>query len=101
MSAAYSTPLRDVFTLVLASACVLTSATAWSAGAAPVTETPIEHLIIIVGENISFDNLFATYEPPPGSTVANLLSRGIVDRQGKPGPRFAEALQRVLETLNP
>jgi phospholipase C len=34
--------------------------------------TPIEHLIVVVGENISFDNLFATYEPPPGETIANL-----------------------------
>jgi phospholipase C len=56
--------------------------------------TPIEHLIVVVGENISFDNLFATYEPPPGETIANLLSRGIVDRDGNPGPHFADAAQR-------
>jgi len=59
-----------------------------------VTTTPIEHLIVIVGENITFDNLFATYEPPAGETVGNLLSRGIVDRDGKPGPRFGDAMQR-------
>ncbi len=58
------------------------------------TTTPIEHLIVVVGENLTFDNLFATYEPPPGETVANLLSRGIVDRDGKPGPNFADAAQR-------
>jgi phospholipase C len=58
------------------------------------TATPIEHLIVVVGENISFDNLFATYEPPPGETVSNLLSRGIVDRDGNPGPHFADAAQR-------
>src|ERR1700690_1569119 len=57
------------------------------------TETPIEHLIVVVGENISFDNLFATYEPPPGQTVGNLLSRGIVNKDGSPGPRFADAAQ--------
>ncbi len=56
--------------------------------------TPIEHLIVVVGENLSFDNLFATYEPPAGQTVANLLSRGIVDKEGNPGPRFAAAAQR-------
>ena len=27
------------------------------------TETPIKHVIIIVGENRSFDHLFATYQP--------------------------------------
>ncbi|HEX3631382.1 MAG TPA: alkaline phosphatase family protein [Casimicrobiaceae bacterium] len=61
---------------------------------ARTTATPIEHLIVVVGENISFDNLFATYEPPQGETIANLLSRGIVDRDGKPGPHFADAVQR-------
>lgn len=64
------------------------------------TATPIEHLIVVVGENISFDNLFATYEPPPGETVANLLSRGIVDRDGNPGPRFADAAQREASVRN-
>ena len=58
------------------------------------TATPIEHLIVVVGENISFDNLFATYEAPAGETVSNLLSRGIVDRDGNPGPHFADAAQR-------
>ena len=84
--------LRAV-TLIAGTACLLSDPTAHGATLPSATETPIEHLIIIVGENISFDNLFATYEPPPGSKVANLLSRGIVDREGLPGPRFAEATQ--------
>jgi phospholipase C len=58
------------------------------------TVTPIEHLIVVVGENLSFDNLFATYEPAPGQSVGNLLSRGIVNRDGSPGPHFADAAQR-------
>jgi acid phosphatase len=58
------------------------------------TATPIEHLIVVVGENLSFDNLFATYEPVAGQTVGNLLSRGIVDKDGSPGPHFADAVQR-------
>ena len=65
-----------------------------AADAVPSTTTPIEHVIVIVGENVSFDNVFATYEPPPGQSVSNLLSRGIVDRDGNPGPRFALAIQR-------
>ncbi len=44
------------------------------------TATPIKHVIVIVGENRSFDHLFATYIPKPGQTVNNLLSEGIVRR---------------------
>ena len=72
-------------------------ALAWAhstSAASRTTVTPIEHLIVVVGENLSFDNLFATYEPSAGHTVANLLSREIVDKNGGPGPRFADAAQR-------
>ncbi len=61
--------------------------------AAPAT--PIEHLIVVVGENITFDNLFATYEPPQGEAVSNLLSKGIVLKDGTPGPNFSLAAQRI------
>ena len=47
--------------------------------------TPIEHLIVIIGENQTFDGLFATYVPKPGSTVHNLLSEGVIDGAGNPG----------------
>ena len=57
------------------------------------TETPIEHLIVVVGENRSFDHLFATWRPAPGQTVWNLRSRGIVLDDGSPGPNFAAAAQ--------
>src|SRR5271167_4421079 len=49
------------------------------------TRTPIKHLIIVIPENRSFDNVFATYTPPPGQTVWNLLSRGIIKADGSPG----------------
>lgn len=91
--------LRDLSTIILLAVCLLWEATASSADAPAATATPIEHLIIIVGENISFDNLFGTYEPPPGDKVANLLSRGIVDRQGMPGPRFGNAAQRQASVV--
>lgn len=58
------------------------------------TSTPIKHLIVIVGENRSFDNLFATYQPPQGESVANLLSRGIVNEDGSPGRNFSLAAQK-------
>src|SRR5260370_22314999 len=64
------------------------------AAAAPDrTATPIEHVIVVVGENLSFDHLFATFRPPAGETVANLLSKGIVAPDGSPGPNVALAMQ--------
>ncbi len=55
----------------------------------PSTKTPIQHVIVIVGENRSFDHLFATYQPKPGNTVNNLLSQGIINADGTPGPKFS------------
>jgi phospholipase C len=55
--------------------------------------TPIKHVIVIYGENRTFDHLYATYEPTPGQTVRNLLSEGIVNKDGSPGPRFDKAAQ--------
>jgi phospholipase C len=57
------------------------------------TATPIKHVIIIVGENRSFDHLFATYVPRHGAKVLNLLSEGIVRADGSPGPNFAKGHQ--------
>ncbi len=57
------------------------------------TTTPIKHVIVIYGENRSFDHLYATYQPKPGETVNNLLSQGIVNTDGSPGPNFAKATQ--------
>jgi phospholipase C len=58
------------------------------------TATPIKHVIIIVGENRSFDHLYATYAPKNKSQrVLNLLSEGIINADGTPGPNFAKAHQ--------
>jgi phospholipase C len=60
----------------------------------PATATPIKHVIIVIGENRSFDNLFATYQPADKSQqVWNLLSQGIVTSTGAPGSNFAAAAQ--------
>jgi phospholipase C len=53
-----------------------------------VTRTPIKHVILIIGENRTFDHVFATYTPPSGQTVLNLLSEGIVDANGNPSTNF-------------
>ena len=57
------------------------------------TTTPIKHVILIIGENRSFDHVFGTFKPNPGQTVWNLLSEGIVNADGTPGPNFARASQ--------
>jgi phospholipase C len=61
------------------------------------TRTPIKHVIVIIGENRSFDHVFATYAPKSGETVNNLLSEGIVqldaNKNAIPGPNFDKAQQ--------
>jgi phospholipase C len=57
------------------------------------TRTPIKHVIVIIGENRSFDHVFATYVPKHGQRVWNLLSEGIVNADGTPGPNFSKAEQ--------
>jgi phospholipase C len=65
-----------------------------TAAYAQAQTTPIQHLIVVVGENRTFDSLFATYQAPAGQTVKNLLSQGIVNADGTPGPNFGLAAQR-------
>jgi acid phosphatase len=55
--------------------------------------SPIRHVIVIVGENHSFDNLFGAYRPVPGQSVLNLLSEGIINADGSAGPHFSKAQQ--------
>ena len=50
-------------------------------------------MIVIIGENRTFDHIFATYQPAKGQTVNNLLSEGIIQADGTPGPNFAVAHQ--------
>ncbi|MDR3537702.1 MAG: alkaline phosphatase family protein, partial [Acetobacteraceae bacterium] len=66
--------------------------------------TPIQHIILIIGENRSFDHVFATYKARHGERVNNLLSEGIVNADGTPGPNFNKAAQyetRDTTTYNP
>src|SRR5262252_1319835 len=65
------------------------------------TATPIKHVIVIIGENRTFDNVYGTYVPKHGERVANLLSRGIVNADGTPGWNSASAEQFKLTTINP
>src|SRR5215470_11091260 len=88
--------LRKIVSLFLALAIALGPATPAFAGGAKKdsnTVTPIKHVIVIVGENRSFDHLFATYTPKAGETVNNLLSEGIIKADGTPGPNSSKGLQ--------
>ena len=61
--------------------------------ASTATTTPIKHVIVIIGENRSYDHVFATYQPKAGESTRNLYSEGIVHSDGTPGPNFAAAKQ--------
>ena len=65
------------------------------------TNTPIKHVIVIIGENRSFDHVFATYVAKKGEKVWNLLSEGIVKADGTPGPNFPIAEQKAATDQAP
>ena len=57
------------------------------------TKSPIKHVIVLIGENRTFDHLFATYVPKSRDSVKNLLSEGIINADGSPGRHFSKAAQ--------
>jgi len=59
----------------------------------PAPQTPVKHVIVLIGENRTFDHTFGTYQPRDGQIVSNLLSKGIINADGTPGPNFALAAQ--------
>lgn len=65
------------------------------------TQTPIKHVIVIIGENRTFDHVFATYIPKRGESIWNLLSRGIIKADGTPGPLFAAGHQYAATDAAP
>jgi phospholipase C len=70
------------------------------------TTTPIKHVVVVIGENHTFDNVYATYRPAHDQKVHNLLSEGIVKADGSLGPAVGVAQQqqadnRVSYSLSP
>src|SRR5580658_4070899 len=68
-------------------------------------QSPIKHVIVIIGENRSFDHVFATYQPTAingrPQEVLNLLSEGIVSLRGTtavPGPNWHRAVQKQVSS---
>ncbi|SAK60799.1 alkaline phosphatase family protein [Caballeronia ptereochthonis] len=107
----FSQRCNMVYVRALLAACA--GATAFGLGTAPAsvaaardehafrTSTPIKHVIIVVGENRTFDHVFGTYQPKQGQSVWNLLSQGIVNADGSPGPNFKKAQQYQAQLLGP
>ena len=79
--------------LIMAGAMAVHSGRGNAAADSPQTATPIKHLIVVIGENRSFDHIYATYVPKTGHSILNLLSEGIVRPDGSPGRHFAAARQ--------
>src|SRR5260221_4916655 len=105
MYRSFSQRLRDraVVTAVAVS-LVATQSMAASVPLAPNddnTTSPIKHVIVLIGENRTFDHVFATYQPKHGGSVGNLLSRGIIDSNGGPGSNAALATQNQVNTPLP
>jgi phospholipase C len=63
--------------------------------------TPISHVIVIIGENRSFDHVFATYVPKNGQFIWNLLSEGIINANGTPGFNFSRYQQSAATDQAP
>jgi phospholipase C len=58
------------------------------------TSTPIKHVIVIIGENHTFDNIFGAFQPNKGQNINNLLSQGIVTCASNLGPNAGLAAQQ-------
>jgi phospholipase C len=87
-------PATAVSAVVAMTATVSAAAAVTTSHGVPgSTVTPIKHVVVIIGENHSFDNVFATYRPPGHQRIWNLRSEGIVTANGTLGPRARKALQ--------
>jgi phospholipase C len=61
------------------------------------TESPIKHVIILIGENRGTDHTFGVYKPKgKGQTIDNILSNKVVNEDGSPGKNFASAQQFMV-----
>jgi phospholipase C len=101
MKKSFARRLRDRAVVTASILAIIDAQAAMAAQLSPNdtnTTSPIKHVIVIIGENRTFDHVFATYTPKGGDTVLNLLSEGIVKADGTPGPKFS-ALQEFGQTV--
>jgi phospholipase C len=87
-----SSSLQKCLYLTTAVAALSTLPFCNSARAQP-TDTPIKHVIVFIGENRSFDNIYATYKPKGPQSIANLLSSEIVKNNGTPSKNYSLSMQ--------
>jgi phospholipase C len=69
----------------------------------PTTASPIKHVIVVIGENQSFDHLYGTHIPPSGDSISNLLVKGIVSPDGSPGrisPKHSSSRPRAKPAIS-
>ena len=66
--------------------------------AGPPTASPIKHVLVVIGENRTFDHVFATYTPTGGQMVSNLLSKGVIKADGTAGANYATFTQNSATT---
>jgi phospholipase C len=90
-----------IFQLAIGSPFAVGQTTEEAVSRDKATTTPIKHVIVIIGENRTFDHVFATYVPQNGQKVFNLLSEGIVKADGTPGPNFPQAEQKAATNKPP
>jgi phospholipase C len=91
--------LCSIFSSVAASADTTSKPSADSDSASRKTATPIKHVIVLIGENRTFDNVFGTYVPRHGQRISNLRTKKIVRIDGTPGPNAGLASQVSLNTI--
>ena len=63
------------------------------------TRTPIKHVIIIVGENRTFDHIFATYKPKDGRERKQSSFRGNYQRGRNSRVRTTQRRTSIRRTL--
>ena len=60
----------------------------------PTPVTPIQHVIVIFGENRSADHVFGTLVPRAGQSAQNVLSEGIVQAHGALCKKYVKTFPR-------
>jgi phospholipase C len=91
---AWGTSAALSFSLLAATVGVAADKSQGDAADSVKTESPIKHVIILIGENRGTDHTFGVYTPRgKHQTISNLLSKGIVNEDGSPGAHFSLAQQ--------
>src|SRR5580692_7883586 len=60
----------------------------------PTTASPIKHVIVVIGENQSFDHLYATHVPPRGDSISTFWSKAssaLTARRGRILPKHSSS----------